>query len=144
MDFGDLFRAFDDRFGRLVAVFYLSAIPVFAGMLMCIVPGLLLATIWTFVFPLVVVRGLSVSQTFNVSYNVVIRKGFWILFGLNAIMLALHVPGFVPYVGILLSLLVTPLVWGVWISAYVQLVEEDDGSLDDLLGPRQTGGDTGP
>jgi hypothetical protein len=63
---GDVFSRFD-RFGRYLAAFYLLVISVGIGLVLLIVPGLYLAAIWLYVFPLMVDRDLTLGEALSES-----------------------------------------------------------------------------
>ncbi len=139
IDFGDLFGAFD-RFFPLLGLFYLTFICYLFGIILLIVPGLLLMTFWFFDFLLFIDKRMGVFQALGTSFRIVSRKDFGMVFLLLVIELALmFAPEVVPILGIILSCLVTPLVFGLSLSAYVQLVREDDGTLADLFQEQSEG-----
>ena len=65
--------------------------------------------------------------------NIVTRKGLGTNLLLVIITMILVLPSFIPYVGIIRGWLLTSITWLMVASAYVQQVDEDDGSLADLL-----------
>lgn len=71
---GDVFSRFD-RFGTKVAAFYLLAIGIAVGIVLFIVPGLYLAAIWLYVFPLIVDRGLGVGDALRESRRLANANG---------------------------------------------------------------------
>ena len=133
VNLGDLFGCFNN-FGRLVGMFFFTFIAVLLGTVLCIIPGFALSTIWLFVFFLAVDRDMGVFQSLGVSQNIVSRKGLGvnllvvlIVFGISII------PTAIPYLGIVLAWFLIPIAWLIEASAYIQQVDEDDGSLDDLF-----------
>jgi hypothetical protein len=122
-DLGDLFRTFH-RFGTLFGLFWITLFPILLGFVLCLVPGLLLSTIWMFCFYLVVDRDEGVFSSLRISQEMVRRAGFWNCFLLVVIEIALCLgPTAIPYLGIVLAWFVTPIAWLVGASAYVQVVE---------------------
>lgn len=133
VDLGDMFRCFD-RFLRLLGLFFIPLIPVLLGLVLCILPGLYLATIWMFPFYLVVDKDLRLFESLGVSKEIVMRKGFGINLLVAVISLALHIlPSSVPYLGIVLGWVFPPIAWLIVTSAYIQQVHDDDGELADLF-----------
>lgn len=134
VDLGDIFGAFDHRFFPLMGMFYLTTICTFLAMIFLILPGVLVATCWLFCFFLFIDKRMGVFQSLGASYRVVARKDFGMAFLLVLIIFGLSLAaGLIPFLGILLAWLVTPLNWGLTLSAYNQLVLEDDGTLDDIF-----------
>ena len=67
------------------------------------------------------------------SQNIVSRKGL----GANLLLVVITtiicvIPSFIPYVGFIIAWFVTPIAWLMIASAYIQEVDEDDGTLADL------------
>lgn len=79
-EFADIF--YFERFGRYVVAFYVLTILVGLASLLLVVPGLYLATIWIYVFALMVDRDLSLSQAMSESKALVERGGLGQHFGL--------------------------------------------------------------
>jgi uncharacterized membrane protein len=135
IDFADMFRCLD-KFAPLMGLFFLTLFPLVIATIFCVVPGLLLGTIWLYAFYLVVDEDQGVFASLGASKEIVMRKGFGANLLLFVIALALEVlPLTIPYVGPVLSWFITPISWLVVTSAYIQLVHEDDGQLDDLFEP---------
>ncbi len=87
-----------------------------------------------FVFYLAVDRDMGVFQSLGASQNIVSRKGLGgnllvalIVIGISIIPLA------IPYAGIIVGWFLMPIAWLIEASAYIQQVDEDDGSLADLF-----------
>jgi hypothetical protein len=70
---GDIFRF--DRFGTYVAAFYALSILFALGFALLILPGLYLAAIWLYVFPLLVERGVGLGEAMRTSRETVKRAG---------------------------------------------------------------------
>jgi uncharacterized membrane protein len=133
VDFADMFRCLD-KFAPLLGLFFLTLIPLLVAHFLCVIPGLLLGTIWLYPFILIIDEDQGVFASLHASKEIVMRKGFGINLLLYVIILALEVlPLSIPYVGIVLAWFVTPISWLVLTSAYIQLVQEDEGELDDLF-----------
>lgn len=130
---GEMFGCFN-QFGRLVGLFFVGFICILLGLALCVIPGILLSTIWLFPFFLAVDRNMTVFQSLRVSQNVVIRKGC----GVNLIVVLIVfglciIPCAIPYLGIVIAWFLTPIAWLIEASAYIQQVDEDDGALADLF-----------
>jgi hypothetical protein len=78
-EFGDVFACFD-RFGTLFLAFWGGGLLILLGLALLVVPGLLLITIWVYMFPLVVDKGLSVGEAMSRSKEMVMKGGFWMHF----------------------------------------------------------------
>jgi hypothetical protein len=123
VDLGDMFRTFG-RFGTLFGLFWVTLFPILLGLVLLVIPGLLLATIWMFPFFLVVDRGEGIFSSLSTSREMVRRAGFGNCLLLVVIDVALHLaPSAIPYAGIVLAWFVTPIGWLIVASAYAQLVE---------------------
>ncbi len=132
VNLGDLFGSFH-RFCGLLGLFFLCLIAVFVGLALLVIPGIALMTIWLFPFYLIVDKDMRVFQSLGVSQNIVTRKGLGANLLLVIITLVLILPSFIPYLGIMLAWFLTPITWLMCASAYVQQVDEDDGTLADLF-----------
>lgn len=72
---GDVFNQFDRFWSFLGAAL---ALVVLIGLAMLtIVGGFLLATIWIYVFPLMVDRGIGLGEAMKTSKDMVVARGFW-------------------------------------------------------------------
>jgi 1,4-dihydroxy-2-naphthoate octaprenyltransferase len=135
VDFADMFRSLD-KFAPLVGVFFLTLFPLLLASVFCVIPGLLLGTIWLYPYYLVVDEDKGVFESISNSKDIVMRKGFGPNLLLMVVLMALaFLPSAIPYAGIILAWFVTPIGWLVLTSAYIQLVQEDEGELDDLFDP---------
>lgn len=143
VNLGDLFGCFNRFFG-LLGLFFLCSIAVTVGLALLVIPGVVLMTIWLFPFFLIVDKDMRVFQSLGVSLNIVTRKGLGATLLLVIITLVLILPSFIPYLGILLAWIMTPITWLMVASAYVQQVDEDDGALEDLFPKASTSADGAP
>lgn len=89
-EIGDVFSCMDRFWDFLVAAFVLVVLIGLASL--TIVGGILLATIWMYVIPLMVDRKLGVYDAMATSYRLVRENGFWehlalmvVLIGLSAV-----------------------------------------------------------
>jgi hypothetical protein len=125
VELGDLFGAFN-RFLPLVGVFYLTLLPILIGSLLCVVPGMLLMTIWLFSFFLIVDRREGVFRSLSLSQELVTRSGLGNYVLLILILLALSLaPSAIPYLGVVLGWFLMPIAWLIEASAYLQEVDEN-------------------
>jgi hypothetical protein len=121
---GDMFGQFH-RFWPLVGLFFIEMLAGLAGLALLIVPGIAIAALWLFPTYLMLEHHLGVVDALTTSVRIVRRRGFWINFALAGIMIALSLgPALVPYVGWVVGWLLTPLVWLLNTSAYIQEVQE--------------------
>jgi hypothetical protein len=132
VDLGDLFGAFR-QFFRLFGMFWVTTIPILLGLVLFVLPGLALGTVWLFCFYLAVDKNLGLFASLGTSAKVVSRKGV----GSNFLLLVLALlfelgPSAIPYLGIVLGWFVSPIGWLIVTSAYIQQVDEDTGDLADL------------
>ncbi len=124
VDLADMFRAFN-RFFSLLGMFYLTFIPILIGLLLLLVPGLLLMTIWIFSFFLIVDREEGVFSSLSTSHEMVKRSGYGNYVLLVIIVFAISLaPSAIPYVGFILGWFLTPIAWLIEASAYLQEVDE--------------------
>ena len=74
-EIGDVFSGFDHfwrYFGAALALVVLIGLAFIT-----IIGGILLATIWIYVFPLMVDRGMKLGEAMGASKDMVMRAGFW-------------------------------------------------------------------
>jgi len=74
-EWGDVFDGFEHFWRYLGAALFLVLAIGLAWI--TIVGGILLTTIWLYVFPLMVDRGMSFGQALGASYDLVRKAGFW-------------------------------------------------------------------
>jgi hypothetical protein len=87
---GDLFRSVAPVVGPLIAVSVLAAIGISIGLLLIIVPGLFLLTIWSVVSPVIVIERPGVFAAFTRSRELV--RGFgWQVFAVIVVVIVLVV-----------------------------------------------------
>jgi hypothetical protein len=78
---GETYGAVRPRLPSLVVAGILAAIGIGIGILLLVVPGLFLLTIWSMVVPVIVIEGRSAGESFTRSREVVRGNG-WSVFGL--------------------------------------------------------------
>ena len=81
----------------------LAALGIIAGLILLIVPGLFLATIWALIIPVIMLEGASVGQAFGRSRELV-RGHAWSVFGLIVLTILIIVAA-----GIVLEIVFSPL-----------------------------------
>ena len=74
-----MFACFD-RFGTLFLAWWCAGLLILLGLVLFVVPGLYLITIWLYLLPLIVDKGLSVGEAMSRSKEMVMKGGFWIHF----------------------------------------------------------------
>jgi hypothetical protein len=120
VELAEMFRAFD-RFVTLFVLFWITFIPILIGLVLCVVPGVLLSTIWMFCFFWAVDRDEGVFASLRSSKEMVQQAGFSNCLLLTIVEIALVSPSAVPAVGSILSWFTAPLAWLIGASAYAQL-----------------------
>lgn len=130
----ELFTGFRRFFGSL-ALGLLVSLAVVAGLALCVLPGLLLATWFMYAWLLFMDRGMGVFQSLGTSARIVNARSF----GLHLLLQFLCVliaagAGSIPYLGIILAVFVMPLTGGPVVSAFVQVVDEDRAEVAQMAG----------
>ncbi len=118
---GDVFDGFHRFWSYFAAALVLVILIGLASL--TIVGGFLLATIWIYVFPLMVDRGMGLSEAMSTSKDMVMKAGFWDHLALIILgfVIAAAVPG-------VLTVLTTPFLI-VAVTAAYYLVQDKDGDL---------------
>jgi hypothetical protein len=86
-EISDLFDCME-RFGAFFAAALVLILLIGLASL-TIVGGVVLATVWMYVFPLMVDRGLSLGEAMKTSYHLVVDHGFWEHLALTILLIAL-------------------------------------------------------
>ena len=106
LSLGETLSRVRPRMNTLGVVGILAALGITIGLLLLIVPGLVLATWWLFVVPVVMLEGRGVTEAFGRSRGLVRGNG-WNVFGLIVLtFLILIAAGIV--IGILFALVLSP------------------------------------
>lgn len=92
---GELFGAVGPRLGRLIAAGLLAGIAIAIGLILLIVPGLYLLTIWAVIAPVIVIEGAAVGASFRRSQQLVKGDGWQVCGVLVVLFLIAAVIGFV-------------------------------------------------
>ncbi len=124
VDLADLFRPLSNPW-RLMGLFYVTFFPVMLASLLCLVPGLLLMTIWLFAFYLVVDRDEPLWSSLSVSQELVMRSGLGNYVLLVVVVMAISLsPAGIPYLGVIVGWFLLPIALLMESSAYLQEVDE--------------------
>jgi len=78
-EFGDVFACFD-RFSTLFLAWWGAGLLILLGLVLLVVPGLLLMTMWVYLLPLIVDKDLGVGEAMSRSRDMVMKGGFFIHF----------------------------------------------------------------
>jgi hypothetical protein len=120
VEFNDMFKMLN-RFWPFLGLFFLQGIAIFTGLLLLIIPGILLMTMWLYSYFIMVDKNSGVIDSLKASWNLVKEKGLWINLALAIIYIVLTgVSGQIPFVGWLISLIVVPFGVLLLTSAYMQ------------------------
>lgn len=102
LSIGDMFQRVQPRLPALIVAGLLAGLGIAVGLILLIVPGLFLLTIWSLIVPTIVLEGKSAGESFGRSRELVRGNG-WQVFGVIVITFA---------VGIVASIVVSILtVW---------------------------------
>jgi uncharacterized membrane protein len=117
-DVGDLFKAFN-RFGPCFLAFLVTAVFIFLGTLLCLIPGLVLAAMYQFAHLFIVDKKLDFWPAMQASHDLVKRDyvGFTLFW---VVLILLNIAGaLLCLVGLLVT---TPLYYAAITAAYRDLV----------------------
>ena len=78
---GETYRAVQPRLPAVIVAGILAGIGILIGLVLFIVPGLFLLTIWALLIPVIVIEGKSAGEAFSRSREIVRGHG-WSVFGL--------------------------------------------------------------
>lgn len=125
------------RLGSVVVGGIAAAIGIVIGLVLIIVPGLFLLTIWSLIVPVIVLEGRSAFDSFGRSRELVRGHG-WTVFGVIVVTFAINVvasivlgilfAGFSTVIGryianVISNTLIAPFVAAAWTSMYFRLRE---------------------
>jgi hypothetical protein len=114
LSLGETFEAARPRLAAVLVAGILAALGIVIGLVLFIIPGLILMTLWAVIIPAIVVEGRSAGESFGRSRELVRGYG-WGVFGVIILMLLLLI-GF----SIVLSLILTPL--ADWLQGFVSQI----------------------
>jgi len=78
---GETFKAVQPRLPALISAGLLAGLGILVGLILLVIPGLYLLTIWSMIVPVIVIEGRSAGESFSRSREVVRGHG-WSVFGL--------------------------------------------------------------
>jgi len=81
---GETYRTVQPRLPALIPAGILAGLGILVGLVLLIVPGLFLLTIWSMIVPAIVIEGRSAGESFSRSREIVRGNG-WSVFGLIVI-----------------------------------------------------------
>jgi hypothetical protein len=146
---GETYRAVQPRLPAVIAAGILAAIGIGIGIILLVVPGLYLLTIWSMLVPVIVIEGRSAGEAFTRSREVVRGNG-WSVFGLILITFLLvgissavirlilsPLPGFLDtWLGSLVAhSLTVPFAAATLTTAYFHLTKPAPVEVSELAGP---------
>jgi hypothetical protein len=87
---GDLFRSVRPILGTLMLVGVLAGLGIAVGLILLIVPGLILLTLWSVVIPVVVIERPGIGASFGRSQDLVRGNG-WRVFGVIVVLFLVEI-----------------------------------------------------
>ncbi|MEP7334309.1 MAG: glycerophosphoryl diester phosphodiesterase membrane domain-containing protein [Actinomycetota bacterium] len=84
LSIGEMFKRVQPRLPALIVAGILAGLGIALGLILLIVPGLFLLTIWSLIVPTIVIEGKSAGESFGRSRELVKGNG-WSVFGVIAI-----------------------------------------------------------
>ena len=101
--YGDIWSCWDQWFSLVVAIVVVGLL-VGLGFVFFIVPGVILATMWVFVLPIIVDRRVGLGEAMGMSWELVKRVGFWtVLLNLVVVAVIAALVSQVPLAGLLVG-----------------------------------------
>jgi len=120
IELNDMFKMFT-KFWPLVGLFFLQGLAVFTGLILLIIPGIILMTMWLYTYFIMVDQNKGVIDSLKMSWKLVTDKGFWMNLALAAIYILLSgLSGQIPFIGWIVSLFVVPFAILLITSGYLQ------------------------
>ena len=112
---GETYEAVRPRLPALIVAGILAGIGIFIGLVLVIVPGLFLLTIWSMIVPVIVLEGRSAGESFTRSREIVRGNG-WSVFGLLVVTFLIII-----VTSVVIQLIFTPLpnFLEVWLGSLV-------------------------
>lgn len=99
LSIGEMFRRVQPRLPALIVAGILAGLGIAVGLVLLIIPGLFLLTIWSLIVPAIVIEGKSAGESFGRSRELVKGNG-WSVFGVIVITIGAVIVG-----GIIVSIL---------------------------------------
>jgi hypothetical protein len=131
--FNDLFSGLQ-QFASLFP-YFLVLLLIFLGFMLLVLPGLLLATWWLYVLPLMVDRKMPFNDAMRLSMNTVNEKGFFmhliflLLISVIPVMIIELISAMIPFAQVL-KILIPPLQVGCLASLYIDQFKKPEESND--------------
>jgi len=120
VEFNDMFKMFN-KFWLLLGLFFLQGIAIFAGLLLLIIPGIVLMTMWLYSYFMMVDKNKNIIEALKASWNMVKEKGFWMNLALALIYVVISgVSGQIPFIGWIINLFMVPFGILLITSAFIQ------------------------
>ena len=112
---GETYQVVRPRLPALIVAGILAGIAIAIGILLFIIPGLFLLTIWSMIVPVIVLEGKSAGESFTRSREIVRGNG-WNVFGLLVVTFLIIIVG-----GLVIQLIFAPLpdFLDVWLGSLV-------------------------
>lgn len=117
LEFRDLFSA-KDCFPRVLGAMLLISILTFIGLLLCVIPALIVQTMFVFTIPLIVHRNMSIGEAMRISMEVTKSNLFMFFVFFFVVQLIVSAGSYVCYVGMLATY---PLMFTIHAVAYRDL-----------------------
>jgi hypothetical protein len=114
LSLGETFEAARPHLAAVLVAGILAALGIVIGLVLLIIPGLILMTLWAVIIPAIVVEGRSAGESFGRSRELVRGHG-WGVFGVIVLTILLLIG-----VSIVLSLILTPL--ADWLQGFVSQI----------------------
>src|SRR5512133_682336 len=114
LSLGETFEAARPHLAAVLVAGILAALGIVIGLVLLIIPGLILMTLWAVIIPAIVVEGRSAGESFGRSRELVRGYG-WGVFGVIVLTILLLIG-----VSIVLSLILTPL--ADWLQGFVSQI----------------------
>ncbi len=131
IELNDMFKMFS-KFGPFLGLFFLQGLAVFAGLVLLIVPGIILMTMWLYTYFIMVERDTGIIDSMKASWRLVVDKGFWMNLAIAVIYILLSgLSGQIPVVGWIVSLFVVPFAILLITSAYLQQIETPEAAASE-------------
>jgi hypothetical protein len=103
LSIGETFRSVQDKIGAIAGASLLAGLGIAIGLILLIVPGLFLITIWSLIVPAIVLENVGALDSFGRSRDIV-RGNEWNVFGVVVLTFLILIA-----FGIVLSLILSPL-----------------------------------
>lgn len=132
VELADMFSMFK-IFWPLFGLFWIQGLLIVGASFLFIIPGIFLATVWMFSMFVMVDKSTGIMPSLKISWNTVIRNGFWLNFALIVIYLAINIiPSYIPLLGLFIGFFVSPFAVLLMTSAYIQQIPQ--GIPEEALG----------